>query len=143
MEIEFTNITKSVQMGVMWTVIEPQLAIICANMPILKTILTRMMPGLFSTAHKNYGVSDPQTFERLQEQSGQIYPMNRFDHEAIHTNITTTNSNESHENISGKQREVLVTAKRSVDDAEIAKDDERQFSSIGISVTQNFDVKYS
>lgn len=144
MEIDFENITKSVQMGVMWTIIEPELAIICANMPLLKTILARMMPGLFSTPRKNYGVSDPQTFERLQEQqSGQIYPMNRFDHDAVHTNISTTNSTESQRKLSGQQGDAVVTSKRSADDADNNElQFTKRFSSIGINVTQNFDVKY-
>jgi hypothetical protein len=67
MEIDFTDITYSVQMGVMWTVTEPDLAIICANMPFLKAVLSKIAPGPFSTARTKYGATGPQSFERLQD----------------------------------------------------------------------------
>ncbi|KAJ5946441.1 hypothetical protein N7454_003280 [Penicillium verhagenii] len=111
MAIDFSDITGSVQMGVMWTVIEPELAIICANMPLLKTILARVAPGLFSTGKTGYGVSDPQTFERLQDsQRNNIYPMNRIDHEAVHTHISTTNGSESQRNLAGNKTNAYVTS---------------------------------
>ena len=47
MAIDFSDITHSVQMGVMWTVLEPELAIICANMSLLKVLLSRMFPKVF------------------------------------------------------------------------------------------------
>ncbi|KAJ6031354.1 hypothetical protein N7540_002086 [Penicillium herquei] len=110
MAIDFSDITGSVQMGVMWTVIEPELAIICANMPLLKTIVARIAPSLFSTG-KTYGVSDPQTFERLQDsQKNNIYPMNRFDHEAVHTHISTTNGGESQRDLADRGRNTYVTS---------------------------------
>ncbi|KAJ5116245.1 hypothetical protein N7456_000593 [Penicillium angulare] len=111
MAIDFTNITGSVQMGVMWTVIEPELAIICANMPLLKPAVARCAPNLFSTGKSRYGVSDPQTFERLQDSQGRnIYPMNRFDHEPVETHISTTNGGESQRNLTGKETNTYVTS---------------------------------
>ncbi|KAJ5674916.1 uncharacterized protein N7477_004850, partial [Penicillium maclennaniae] len=96
MDIDFSDITYSVQMGVMWTTIEPELAIICANMPFLKTILSRMVPGLFSTGRSKQSASGQQTFERLEEQqSNNIYPMNRIGHLAVRTNISSANTTES------------------------------------------------
>ncbi|KAJ5738593.1 hypothetical protein N7493_001748 [Penicillium malachiteum] len=111
MAINFTNITGSVQMAVMWTVIEPELAIICANMPLMKTIIARVAPNLFSTGKARYGVSDPQTFERLQDsQRNNIYPMNRLDHEPIRTHISTTNGGESQRNLAGHETNTYVTS---------------------------------
>ncbi|KAI9933721.1 hypothetical protein ASPWEDRAFT_167993 [Aspergillus wentii DTO 134E9] len=77
MDIDFNDITHSVQLGVMWTVLEPELAIICANMPLMKVILSRAMPTIFSSQRK-YAISDPQAFERLDEHSGGAYPLNRM-----------------------------------------------------------------
>ncbi|KAJ5538962.1 hypothetical protein N7513_007294 [Penicillium frequentans] len=54
MDINFENITESVQMGVMWTIVEPELAIIYANMPVFKSILSTLAPTLFSTGRKEY-----------------------------------------------------------------------------------------
>ncbi|KAJ5885546.1 hypothetical protein N7495_010056 [Penicillium taxi] len=91
MAIDFSNITESAQMVVMWSVVEPELALICANMPLLKTVLSYMMPSFFSSSNRRnnydkYG-SEQQTFSRLQD--GQmpsantgpntIYPMKRLD----------------------------------------------------------------
>ncbi|KAJ5613820.1 hypothetical protein N7528_007474 [Penicillium herquei] len=113
MAINFTNITGTVQMAVMWTVIEPELAIICANMPLMKTIIARIAPNLFSTGKARYGVSDPQTFERLQDsQKNNIYPMNRLDHEAVRTHISTTNRGpgESQRHLAGNETNTYVTS---------------------------------
>ncbi|KAJ5175433.1 uncharacterized protein N7482_001310 [Penicillium canariense] len=144
MEIDFTNITRSVQMGVMWTVIEPELAIICANMPLLKAILSRMLPGLFSSAGTKYGVSDPQNFERLQDpQSSGVYPMNRFDHEVVRTHISSTNSNESQRNLAGKLGDVFTPSKSSVEEARpLERRFDKHGGSGGISVTQNFVIQH-
>lgn len=144
MEIDFTDITYSVQMGVMWTVIEPELAIICANMPLLKTVLSRMAPGLFSTGRATkYGVSDPQTFERLQDQqSSNIYPMNQMDHQAVRTHISSTNTNESQRDLYGKGVLPSVTSE-SVEDLYPHGKHVRKDSPPGrINVTQNFVVQY-
>ncbi|KAJ6096877.1 hypothetical protein N7486_007623 [Penicillium sp. IBT 16267x] len=109
--IDFDNITGSVQMGVMWTVIEPELAIICANMPLLKTVLARVAPSLFSTGRKGYSGSGSQTFERLQDsQARNIYPMNRFDHEPVHTQILTTHESESQRNLADKGANAFVAS---------------------------------
>jgi hypothetical protein len=144
MEIDFTDITYSVQMGVMWTVIEPELAIICANLPLLKTVLSRMAPGLFSTGRTKYGVSDPQAFERLQDQqSSNIYPMNQMDHEAVRTHISSTNTNESQRALYGKEDGPFVPSKESVEDRRLNGKHVRKDSPPGaINVTQNFVVQY-
>lgn len=90
MAIDFTDITYSVQMGVMWTVIEPELAIICANMPFLKAVLSKIAPGLFSTARTKYGVSGPQSFEHLQEpQHKNTHALRRLNHGTMKTHIST------------------------------------------------------
>ncbi|PWY88277.1 hypothetical protein BO70DRAFT_259365, partial [Aspergillus heteromorphus CBS 117.55] len=66
--IDFTDVTYSAQMGIMWSVLEPELAVICANMPLLKTFLSRMLPKAFSTQENQYGVSGPQSVDHLQEE---------------------------------------------------------------------------
>lgn len=144
MEIDFADITYSVQMGVMWTIIEPELAIICANMPLLKTVLTRMAPALFSSSRTQYGVSDPQTFERLQDQqSSNIYPMNQMDHEAVSTHISCPNFNESQRDLYGKGDGPIVPYKESDEDLRPNGKHVRKDSPPGvINVTQNFVVQY-
>ncbi|KAL3711675.1 hypothetical protein TMatcc_000366 [Talaromyces marneffei ATCC 18224] len=90
MAIDFTDITYSVHMGVMWTVIEPELAIICANMPFQKAVLSKVAPGLFSTARTKYGVSGPQSFERLQDpQYKNTHILCRLDRGRMNTHLST------------------------------------------------------
>ena len=86
MAIDFNDITYTLPMGVLWTVLEPQLAIVCANMPVLKPILSRMFPRLFgSTNQKSYGVSDPQAFERLDERG---YSLGKVSRNPLDTHVS-------------------------------------------------------
>lgn len=144
MEIDFTDITYSVQMGVMWTVIEPELAIICANMPLLKTVVSRMAPGLFSSSRTKHGVSDPQTFERLQDQqSSNIYPMNKMGLGAVRTHISSKNINESQKDLYGERDGPLDPSEESVEDLRPnGKHVRNDTPPGGINVTQNFVVQY-
>ncbi|PYI11753.1 hypothetical protein BO78DRAFT_413562 [Aspergillus sclerotiicarbonarius CBS 121057] len=136
MAISFTDITHSVQMGVMWTVLEPELAIICANMPLLKVLLSRMFPKVFSTAGKKYSVSNPQAFEQLHEQ-GAIYPMNRLDHEPVKTKISTGSSSR----MALKKRADLV-----ISTTETIEEDQQDLTGHGspnaISVMHKVDIEY-
>ncbi|KAJ5885374.1 hypothetical protein N7495_009884 [Penicillium taxi] len=151
MVINFSNITESVQMGVMWTIVEPELAIICANMPLLKTILSTFAPSLFSSGRRNkygkYGASDQQTFSRLQDGlssmnggKNTVYPMNRLDHEALHTHISTGSPDS--QRILGKSGEVF-TSSGSLDDNSLDGPHEIEVQpASGINVTQNFSIEY-
>lgn len=133
MAIDFTDITYSVQMGVMWTVIEPELAIICANMPFLKAFLSKIAPGLFSTARTKYGVSGPQSFERLQDpQYKNTHVLSRLDQGTMNTHLSTTRG-------TGERG----GSEESIDDN--FSDEQRlnaQPDKSGIRVDQNFVVKY-
>lgn len=144
MEIDFTDITYSVQMGVMWTTIEPQLAIICANMPFLKTVLSKMVPGLFSTNRTKQSISGQQTFERLEEhQSNNIYPMNRMGHPVVRTNISSANTTESQRDLYDKDDASLVSSNESIEGLRPNRKRGRKISaSGGINVTQNFVIQY-
>ncbi|KAJ6134358.1 hypothetical protein N7523_000680 [Penicillium sp. IBT 18751x] len=144
MDIDFSDITYSVQMGVMWTTIEPELAIICANMPFLKTILSRMVPGLFSTGRAKQSASGQQTFERLEEQqSNNIYPMNRIGHPAVRTNISSANTTESQRGLFDKDDDIPVFPKGSHEDLQSeGKHGLRTSASDGINVTKNFVIQY-
>jgi hypothetical protein len=144
MEIDFSDITYSVQMGVMWTTLEPQLAIICANMPFLKTILTKMVPGLFSTNRTKQSITGQQTFERLEEQqSNNIYPMNRMGHPVVRTNISSANTTESQRGLYDKDDALLVSSSESIEDLPPDREHGRKISaSGGINVTQDFVIQY-
>ena len=144
MEIDFSDITYSVQMGVMWTAIEPELAIICANMPFLKTILSKMIPGLFSTGRAKQSMSGQQTFERLEEQqSNNIYPMNRMGHPAVRTNISSANTTGSQRELCNNDDEFLVSSKDSHEDLRSeGKHGRTTSASDGINVTQKFVIQY-
>ncbi|KAJ9283599.1 hypothetical protein DTO027B5_9056 [Paecilomyces variotii] len=137
MAIDFTDITYSVQMGVMWTVLEPELAIICANMPVMKPILSRVFPNLFpSSNRRTYGVPGPQAFERLDEHS--VYPLSRVGHGHLRADIS---AGCSHPN-----NEYMITTMESMD--EMPRDSDQQGlrenaqSPDGINVTKHFDIKY-
>lgn len=132
MAIDFTDITHSVQMGVLWTVLEPELAIICANMPPLKPILSRMFPKLFpsSSHNKSYGVSDPYAFERLPEHA--IYPLNRMGNDPLKTEVSGGRSLGKNESVSidEESRELNPQLR----DHALPPD--------GINVTHDFNVQY-
>ncbi|KAL4806820.1 hypothetical protein BDV18DRAFT_159989 [Aspergillus unguis] len=130
MAIDFNDITSSVQMGVCWTVLEPELAIICANMPLMRPILSRIFPGVFSTRQKTYGASDPQAFERLGDAGGYGYSLGRVEHG-------------SHKAFGS----VTTGARRSLDDESHESDQQglcdHAQGVAGINVTQSFKLQYT
>ncbi|KAL1867792.1 hypothetical protein Plec18167_008538 [Paecilomyces lecythidis] len=137
MAIDFTDITYSVQMGVMWTVLEPELAIICANMPVMKPILSRVFPKLFpSSNRRTYGVSDPQAFERLEEHA--IYPLNGIGRGPLRTDVSAGRS--------ALKGDDTTTTTRSMDEGSRDSDQQRlrehAQSPDGINVTKHFDMQY-
>ncbi|KAL3470420.1 hypothetical protein BJX99DRAFT_49563 [Aspergillus californicus] len=136
MDIDFDNITASVQMGVLWTVLEPELAVICANMPILKPVLSRMFPRLFpSTRQKTYAISDPQAFERLGGSGA--YSLTRVSH---------GNGNGALGSAGGSQykSDYATATMRSVDeesDEQRLREHAQGVPGININVRQDFDVQ--
>ncbi|PLN79473.1 hypothetical protein BDW42DRAFT_172895 [Aspergillus taichungensis] len=141
MAIDFNDITYSVQMGVMWTVLEPELAIICANMPLMKTVLARAFPGLFSTAQITYSVSNGQDFQRIHDPGAAIYPMNRLDHEPVNTKVSSgsnTSGSRPFRNKRDPDADLFMTT-RTVD---FESDEQRLTAPAGIGVSRQFDVKY-
>lgn len=135
MAIDFNDITYTLPMGVLWTVLEPQLAIVCANMPVLKPILSRMFPRLFgSTNQKSYGVSDPQAFERLDERG---YSLGKVSRNPLDTHVSG----------GGGLKERYTTTLRSIDEESRNSDQQRLRDHAqqpsGINVVQNFDVQYT
>lgn len=141
MAIDFKDITHSVQMGVMWTVLEPELAIICANMPLMKTIMARAFPGLFSTAQATYSVSHGQDFQRIHEPGAAIYPMNRLDHDPVNTQVSSgsnTSGSRPFRNKRDPDADLFMTT-RTVD---FESDEQHLTGPGGIGVSHQFDVKY-
>ncbi|KAL5339806.1 hypothetical protein BJX70DRAFT_139713 [Aspergillus crustosus] len=140
MAIDFNDITHSVQMGVLWTVVEPELAILCANMPILKPVLSRIFPRLFSTNQKSYGVSDPQAFERLGGSGGGGYSVSRMNRS------TGTQPSNVYVGDDQLQSKYTTATTRSLDeesresDQQRSRDHEQEVP--GINVVQNFDIRY-
>lgn len=117
----------------MWTVLEPQLAIICANMPFFKTIIAAIAPGLGSTADRKYGRSSERTFDRLGQQSAihGNYSMDPLD-KKTHT-VKVGNDFDSTEMIN-----MDVTSANSDEEQRLASNP----GPYGISVVQKFDVEY-
>jgi hypothetical protein len=118
----------------MWTVLEPQLAIICANMPFFKTIIAAFVPAMGSTSDRKYGpgASSERTFDRLghSANNGTFYNMDALDTKT-HT-VKVGNDFDS--------------SKMANADIESVSSDEQRLSSnaspYGISVVQKFDVEY-
>ncbi|KAL4789422.1 hypothetical protein BDV19DRAFT_397043 [Aspergillus venezuelensis] len=137
MAIDFNDITHSVQMGVLWTVVEPELAILCANMPILKPVLSRMFPKLFSTHQRTYGVSDPQAFERLGESGG--YSLNRVNRDPTQSNIYAGDYHLQSKYTTATTRSLDQESRES--DQQRLRDHEQEVP--GINVTQNFNIRYT
>lgn len=55
-------------MGLMWTVLEPELVIINANLPFIRAVLSRCMPkGLTIFSRTPRTPSKPSKFERLED----------------------------------------------------------------------------
>ncbi|KAL4926651.1 uncharacterized protein BDV17DRAFT_293229 [Aspergillus undulatus] len=137
MAIDFNDITHSVQMGVLWTVTEPELAILCANMPVLKPVLSRMFPKLFSTHQRTYNLSDPQAFERLGGSGG--YSLNRVGRNPLEsTNIYVGDDHLQSKYTTATTRSMDQESRES--DQQRLRDHEQDMP--GIAVTQNFDIRY-
>lgn len=70
-EISFTDPTWTLPMGLLWTVLEPELAIINANLPLMRRLFAQIAPRLFSftrsRAGKRTGTSHPSKFERIND----------------------------------------------------------------------------
>ncbi|KAJ9215666.1 hypothetical protein DTO166G4_2772 [Paecilomyces variotii] len=135
--IDFTDITYSVQMGVMWTVLEPELAIICANMPVMKPILSRVFPNLFpSSKRRTHRISGPQVFERLDEHG--VYPLDRVGHSHLGADISA--------GCSQPKKDYTTATMESMDEMPGDSDQqglrENAQSPDGINVTKHFDIKY-
>ncbi|KAL1998907.1 hypothetical protein VTN02DRAFT_5401 [Thermoascus thermophilus] len=146
MAIDFADITHSVQMGVLWTVVEPELSVICANMPVLKPVVSRLFPRLFpASSHKpsyiSHGVSDhhPQTLERLEEHP--IYPLGDVarDHRV---EISTGGDDSPHP--TNIQHSAPTRRRRSIDEesGESAPILAKHAGPLGITVTQDFNLHY-
>jgi hypothetical protein len=79
-KLDFEDPTFTLLDPIMWTVLESQLAIICANMPFFKTIIAAIAPSLGSTADRKYGRSTERTFDRLgQSATNGNYSMDPLD----------------------------------------------------------------
>ncbi|KAJ5548511.1 hypothetical protein N7513_005745 [Penicillium frequentans] len=132
-KLDFEDPTFTLLDPIMWTVLEPQLAIICANMPFFKTIIAAIAPGMGSTADRKYGRSSERTFDRLGQQSA-------------------TNGNYSMDPLDAKTHTVKVgndfesTEMINVDVKSVSSEEEQRLASnagpYGISVVQKFDVEY-
>lgn len=128
-KLDFEDPTKSLLLVILWSVIEPELAIICANMPFLKTIVAAWAPGLGSSIDRKYGVSSTKTFEHLGTNGESSHRMDNL--EASHTYKV------GHDGNSSKEATMYADS--------IDSDEQRLASNpspYGISVTKNFDVRY-
>ncbi|KAJ5639974.1 uncharacterized protein N7484_007836 [Penicillium longicatenatum] len=131
-KLDFEDPTFTLLDPIMWTVLEPQLAIICANMPFFKTIIAAIAPSLGSTADRKYGRSSERTFDRLgQSATNGNYSMDPLDTKT-HT-VKVGNDFDSTEMIN-------------VEVKSVNSDEEQRLASnagpYGISVVQKFDVEY-
>ena len=73
--VSFQDVTYTLPMGMMWTVLEPELALICANFALMRTLLSKIFPSWFGTKHSD--APNRQRFRHLEEGRGQ-YPLNRI-----------------------------------------------------------------
>ncbi|KAJ5771906.1 hypothetical protein N7520_002435 [Penicillium odoratum] len=117
----------------MWTVLEPQQAITCANMAFFKTT-SLIAPGMASSTSRRYGRSSERTFDRFGQQSvtnGDYYSMEPLDRR--------TNTVEDFTNFESAK---VVNA----DVKSISSYEQRLASNAGpygISFVQKFDVEYA
>lgn len=130
-KLDFTDPTYTLLDPILWTVLEPQLAIICANMPFFKTIIAAFAPAMGSSADRKYGNSSERTFNRLGPKSvnNGTYSM-----DALDTKTHTVQVGNDFE-----------TKLASADVESVSSDEQRLATNAGpygISVTQKFDVHY-
>lgn len=62
MRIDFTDVTYSLPLPLMWSIVEEQLAIVASNLPLLRRVFSTMFPGSWigSSNHES-GWSNRQT----------------------------------------------------------------------------------
>ncbi|KAF2087760.1 hypothetical protein K490DRAFT_65599 [Saccharata proteae CBS 121410] len=67
--ISFTDPTWTLPSGLMWTVLEPELGIINANLPVIRPLLVSLFPRIFGSTRERRSTrnTDPKKFERLDE----------------------------------------------------------------------------
>lgn len=68
-DISFTDPTYTLPMGLLWTVLEPELAIINANLPLMRRLFVKFAPKLFSFTRtkRSMGQSNPSKFEKIED----------------------------------------------------------------------------
>ena len=73
-------------MGLMWSVLEAELGIINANLPIIRPFIKSILPGLFTASGSRSRAtgSDPKRFERLDEGT---YPLNPRQQTPLHSSF--------------------------------------------------------
>ncbi|KAJ5684618.1 uncharacterized protein N7477_000963 [Penicillium maclennaniae] len=132
-KLNFEDPTYTMLDPIMWTVLEPQLAIICANMPFFKTIIAAFAPAMGSSSDRKYGagVSSGRTFDRLGYSANhETYNMDPLDTKTHTVNV-------GHD---------FGSSKTANADVESVSSDEQRLAAhagpYGISVIQKFDVEY-
>ncbi|KAJ5131945.1 hypothetical protein N7448_006103 [Penicillium atrosanguineum] len=132
-KLNFDDPTYTLLDPIMWTVLEPQLAIICANMPFFKTIIAAFAPAMGSSADRKYGpgVSSGRTFDRLgHSENNGTYSMDPLDTKTHTVNVghsfdSSKTANADVESVSSEEQRLASNA-----------------SPYGINVIQKFDVEY-
>ncbi|KAJ5301313.1 hypothetical protein N7508_006176 [Penicillium antarcticum] len=85
-KLDFTDPTYTLLDPILWTVLEPQLAIVCANMPFFKTIIAAIAPAMGSSADRN--------MDALGTKTHTVQVNNNFDSKLAKTDVESVSSDE-------------------------------------------------
>ena len=73
-DLDLADATYQLPLPLMWSVVEPELALVCANLPLTRPALSRLLGGLFGDSQQQYAVSDTpnRQFNRLGDNLGSM-----------------------------------------------------------------------
>lgn len=108
----------------MWTVIEPELTIINANLPVIQPFFAAILPKIFGTTRKQTGNTDPK-FDRLDEGT---YPLTDVENRGRIVNSRSAN------------KSAIESRAKSLDGDSDTRSDPNEYRAKGITVTSEWEV---
>ncbi|KAJ5653790.1 hypothetical protein N7490_000793 [Penicillium lividum] len=97
MHVNFNDVTYTLPIPLMWSIVEEQLAIVAANLPLLHRVFSSMLPGNWLGSSSD-GMGAPSGEINSKKRSKQNYSLTRMDVGANRSVITSHNTNSPNRN---------------------------------------------
>lgn len=104
MRIDFNDVTYTLPIPLMWSIVEQQLAVVAANMPLLRRVFTAVVPGSWLASFSR-DTGTPSGVLSGKKQSGQEYSLTRMDGGANKSEITSKTTKSPRPNVHSRWSE--------------------------------------